>query len=87
MATYDHGHLSNSMGALSVDDDRWKELELDENIRTQLYEIENDYDSIFSWDIRRLIGNGQNLMMNLVHKVREEQELIVDNNDEFNLNG
>jgi len=89
MAAYDD-HLTDEMAELSVCDDRWKELGLDDTIRTQLVKIENDYESVFSWGIRRLTGDNQNRMLILVDKVREKQEMIIDVNgckdNEFNLN-
>jgi len=78
--------LSDAMGALSFNNNHWNELELDDSIRTQLKKIENDYESIFSWDIQKLTGANQNLMMNIIDKVREKQEMIMDNAGEFNLN-
>ncbi|XP_001946582.1 uncharacterized protein LOC100165115 [Acyrthosiphon pisum] len=81
---------TDAMAALSVNDDRWKELGLDDIIQTQLIKIENGYESIFSWSIQRLTGSNQNLRFSLVDKVRGKQEMItyVDGckNDEFNLN-
>jgi len=78
--------LSDAMGALSFDNDHWNELGLDNSIRTQLRKIENEFESIFSWDIQKLTGINQNLMMNLIDKIREKQEMIIDADDEFNLN-
>ncbi|XP_060878757.1 uncharacterized protein LOC132951078 isoform X2 [Metopolophium dirhodum] len=72
----DENDLPDAMGALSVDDNRWKELGLDDNIRTQLRKIENDYESIFSWNIKRLTGANQNLMTNLVNNIRGRLEII-----------
>ncbi|XP_016657447.1 uncharacterized protein LOC100571226 [Acyrthosiphon pisum] len=72
----DENDLSDTMGALSVDDNRWKELGLYDNIRTQLRKIENDYESIFSWNIKQLTGVNQNLMTNLVDNVRGGLEII-----------
>lgn len=79
-------HLSDAMGTLSVNDDHWNELGLDENIRKQLKKIENECESIFSWDIQRLTGCIQNLLINRVDKVREKIEMIIDKDDEYNLN-
>lgn len=78
--------LSDAMGALSFNDDHWNELGLDGSIQTQLRKIENEYESIFSWNIQKLTGINQNLMMNLIDKVREKQEMIIDKDNEFNLN-
>jgi len=81
---------TDAMAALSVNDDLWKELGLNDIIQTQLIKIENDYESIFSWGIQRLTGVSQNLRSNLVDKVRGKQEMITGmdsgKNDEFNLN-
>lgn len=77
--------LSDAMDALSFNDDHWNELGLDSSIQTQLRKIENEYESIFSWNIQKLTGVKQNLMMNLIDKVREKQE-IIDKDNEFNLN-
>jgi hypothetical protein len=78
-------HLSDVMGTLLINDDHWNELGLDENIRTQLKEIENNYESIFSWDIQQLTG-GKHLKFNLIDKVREQIEMIIDKDNEYNLN-
>ncbi|XP_026822086.1 uncharacterized protein LOC113560423 [Rhopalosiphum maidis] len=78
-------HLSDEMGTLSIND-HWNELGLDENIRKKLKEIENDYESIFSWNIQQLTGCNQNLMNNRIEKVREKLEMIIDKEDEYNLN-
>jgi len=78
--------LSDLMGALSFNDDHWNELGLDDSIRRQLRKIEKDYESIFSWDIQQLTGVNQNLMMNLIDKIHEKQEMIIDKDNEFNLN-
>uniref|UniRef100_A0A2S2PAG1 Uncharacterized protein n=1 Tax=Schizaphis graminum TaxID=13262 RepID=A0A2S2PAG1_SCHGA len=78
-------HLSDEMGTLSIND-HWNELGLDENIRKKLKEIENDYESIFSWNIQQLTGCNQNLMSNRIEKVREKLEMIIDKEDEYNLN-
>jgi len=84
----DENDLPNAMGALSVDDNRWKELGLDDNIRTQLRKIENDYESIFSWNIKQLTGANQNLMTNLIDNIRGQLEIITvmdSNGDKFKL--
>jgi len=78
--------LSDSIGALSFNDNHWNELGLENSIRRQLRKIEKDYESIFSWDIQQLTGVNQNLMMNLIDKIREKQEMIIDKDNEFNLN-
>jgi len=72
----DENDLTDAMGALSVDDNRWKELGLDDNTRTQLRKIESDYESIFSWNIKRLTGAYQNIMTNLFDNVRGQLEVI-----------
>lgn len=79
-------HLNDPMGALSVDDDHWIELGLDNNIRTQLNEIKNDYESIFSWDIQKLTEIHHNLKFNFIDKIRDKQEMITTMDDEFDLN-
>jgi len=83
MAGFDD-HLTNAMGAFSVNDD---EIVLDDNIRTQLTNIENNYESIFSWDIHRCTGVNKNLLFNLIDKVREQKQMTIDmatKDDEFN---
>lgn len=85
MAGYDDP-LNDTMGALSVDDDHWIELGLDNKIRTQLSEIKNNYESIFSWDIQKLTGVNQSLHLNLIDKIRDKQEMITAMDDEFDLN-
>jgi hypothetical protein len=78
-------HLSNEVGTLSIND-HWNELGLDESQRTQLKEIKNDYESIFSWNIQQLTGWNQNLMINIIEKVRDKLGMIIDKKDEYNLN-
>ncbi|CAH1724475.1 unnamed protein product [Aphis gossypii] len=85
MARYDDP-LNNAIGALSVDDDRWIELGLDYKIRTQLSEIKNNYESIFSWDIQKLTEVNMCQKWNLIDKIRDKQEMIVTMDDEFDLN-
>ncbi|XP_016657441.1 uncharacterized protein LOC100160247 isoform X2 [Acyrthosiphon pisum] len=77
-------HLTDAMGAVSVNDD---EIVLDDNIRTQLTEIENNYESIFSWDLQRFTGVNKNLLLNLIDKVRGQKQMTIDmatKVDEFN---
>jgi len=85
MARYDDPQ-NNAIGALSVDDDRWIELGVDHKIRTQLSEIKNNYESIFSWDIQKLKGVNLCLQLNLIDKIRDKQEIITTMDDEFDLN-
>lgn len=85
MARYDDP-LNNAIGALSVDDDRWIELGLDYKIRTQLSEIKNNYESIFSWDIQKLTEVNMCQKWNLIDKIRDKQEMIITMDDEFDLN-
>ncbi|KAE9528198.1 hypothetical protein AGLY_012620 [Aphis glycines] len=85
MARYDDP-LNNAIGALSIDDDRWIKLGLDHKIRTQLSEIENNYESIFSWDIQKLTGVNLCRKLNLIDKIRDKQEMIITMDDEFDLN-
>jgi len=89
MAVCYENDLSDVMGALSIDANRWEELGLDDKIRTQLIKIENDYESIFSWSIKKLTGVNQNVMTNLIDDVRGQLEVITvmfDKDDKFNLN-
>lgn len=79
--------LCNAMDVLSIDNDAClKQLGLNDDQQSKLKEIVNDYESIFSWDIKRLTGNSQNLMVNHVDKIREKCEMILCKDDEFNLN-
>lgn len=79
--------LCDAMVGLSIENDvHLKQLGLSDYQRSKLKEIVNDYDSIFSWDIKQLTGNSQNLMANLVNKMREKCEMIFHKDDEFNLN-
>lgn len=81
-------HLMDSVGEMSINDDCWRELGLDDEIRSKLIKIENEYESIFSWDIQRLTGVNRNLMMNLIDKVREQKSIstgmTANKDDEFN---
>lgn len=80
-------NLSDIMHDLSVDDDvRLKRLGLNNDQQSKLKEIANNYESIFSWDIKRLTGNSQNLIMNLKDKIKEKCKMILHKEDEFNFN-
>lgn len=78
--------LSDAMCLMSVNEVRLKELGLDDNARAKLNEIENDYESIFSWDIKRLTGISQNLMSEVIDVAREKLEIIMVKDNVFNLN-
>lgn len=79
--------LCDAMDGLSIDNDvHLKQLGLNNDQLSKLKEIVNDYDSIFSWDIKRLTGNSQNLMANLIDKMREKCEMLLHKDDEFYLN-
>lgn len=82
----DDHDLSNTMSVLSVDEVYLKELGLNDNVLTKLEEIENSYESIFSWDVKRLTGVRQNLMSELIDKVRDKLETNVNLDNTFNLN-
>ncbi|KAL5240440.1 hypothetical protein ACI65C_007850 [Semiaphis heraclei] len=91
MAGHDENDLSDVMvGTLSIDDqNRWEELGLDDNIRTQLIKIENDYESIFSWNIKQLTEPNQDPTSDLLDNVRGQQQIITvmfDKDDKFHLN-
>lgn len=81
-----HNDLSKEMSALSVNNAHLNKLKLNDNVQSKLNKVKTDYESIFSWNIQKLTGNNQNLMLNLIDRIREKCEIIVDNNDEFNLN-
>lgn len=78
--------LSNEMCFLSINEVRFKELGLDEKTRAKLNKIVDDYESIFSWDIKRLTGISQNRMADLVNVVQEKYELIAVKDNVFNIN-
>jgi len=89
MAGYVKNDLTDVMGALTIDENRWEKLGLDDNIRTQLLKIENDYESIFSWKIKQLTGANQNLKANLIDNIRGQLNIFTamfDSDDKFNLN-
>lgn len=78
--------MTDTMCALSVSEECLNKLKLDDNVRAKLDQIKNDYESIFSWDIKQHTGISQNLMMNLINTIREKCEIIVDKDNMFNLN-
>lgn len=78
--------LSNMMSVLSVNEINLKKLGLNDNVLTKLNEIENSYESIFSWDVKRLTGIRQNLMSELIDKIRDKLENNVNLDNTFNLN-
>jgi len=63
---------------LSVYEDHWIKLGLDNNIKTQLRNIKNCFESVFSWDIYTLSGFNQSFKFNIIDKVQEKQEMIMD---------
>lgn len=86
MAKCSVDEMSDTMCALSVNEECLPKLELDDDVLTKLEQIKNDYESIFSWDIKQRTGMRQNLMMNLIDRTRENCEIIVDKDNVFNLN-
>jgi len=76
--------LSDMVSALSVDDCHSTEYGLDQ--RKKLREIETNYESVFSWEIKRLIGDNENLMTNILQKVTEKYELHTINTGPYDLN-
>lgn len=77
--------LSTSISDVDVNE-HLKELGLADEARAKLLQIENNYEGIFSWEVKKLTGINQNLMMNLIDKIREECDLVVDKENAFNLN-
>ncbi|KAL5240437.1 hypothetical protein ACI65C_007847 [Semiaphis heraclei] len=89
MAGYVENDMPDVTGALTIGEKRWEELGLSDNIRTQLIKIENDYESIFSWNIKQLTEPNQNLNADLIDNVRGRLEIIkvmFDKDDKFHLN-
>jgi len=80
--------LSDAMCLLSVDDRvRSNGLGLDGDARAKkLNEIENDYESIFSWNVKRLTGISQNLMADLIDVAREKMEIVAVEDGVFSFN-
>lgn len=77
--------LSDVMSTLSVNNPLI-ELELSDQVQSNLSIIENDYETIFSWNIKQQTGTCQNLMLNFIDKIREKYEMIIDEDNVFNLN-
>lgn len=78
--------LSKEMNDLSLNKVCLEELKMDDNTQKKLNKIKTDYESIFSWDIKQLTGINQNLMLNLIDRIKEKCEMIVDKDNAFNLN-
>lgn len=57
-------NLSNAVSTMSVDDICSKEFGSEDSVQTNLNRIKNDYESIFSWDIKENI----NRMLNIIDK-------------------
>ncbi|XP_050432046.1 uncharacterized protein LOC126840397 isoform X2 [Adelges cooleyi] len=60
---------------------------LDCDSQEMLNKIKNDYESIFSWDVKEKTGSQQNLLSNLIDKIMEKNEMFINENDdtiEFN---
>jgi len=70
--------LADVKDTLSVYEDHWIKLGLDNNIKTQLRNIKNYFESVFSWDIYTLSGFNQSLKFNIIDKVQEKKEMIID---------
>lgn len=77
--------LSNVVVTMSINDDPFKELGLSDEICSKLKIINNNYETIFSWNIKNKTGIRQNLVMNLVDEVSEKREFMIDE-DTFNFN-
>lgn len=86
MAECSVDEMSDTMCALSVNEESLNKLKLDDDVLAKLDQIKNDYESVFSWDVKQHTGISQNLMINLIDKVREKCEIIVDKDNMFNLN-
>lgn len=80
--------LSNLVDALSINDKSCttEELRLDENLRKSLIHIKNNYESVFSWEIRERTEKNQNLLAEFINITQEKYDLIAERDDEFNLN-
>lgn len=63
--------LTNAISSLSVD---------------EMTRISNEYETIFSWDIKKQTGDCGNLMLNLIDKIREKYDIILDKDNAFSLN-
>jgi len=70
--------LADVKDTWSVSEDHWIKLGLDNNIKTQLRNIKNCFESVFSWDIYKLSGFNQSLKFNIIDRVQEKQEMIID---------
>ncbi|XP_016657442.1 uncharacterized protein LOC107882879 [Acyrthosiphon pisum] len=73
--------LADVKDTLSVYEDHWIKLGLDNNIKIQLRNIKNCFESVFSWDIYTLSGFNQSFKFNIIDKVQEKQEMIIDMDD------
>lgn len=71
--------LSKSMAVLFTgdDDDHLKELGLADDTRAQLRQMKNDYESIFSWDIKRRSDFKGNLLNDHIDFIREKYEIHI----------
>jgi hypothetical protein len=70
--------LSKSMGALfTSDDDHLKELGLTDAKRAKLREIENYYESVFSWDVKKLTNFKSSLLIDHIDHIQEKYEMHI----------
>lgn len=53
-------------------------------VLSKLNNIINNYESIFSWKIKQLIGRNQNLLLNVKDRIQEKLTNHSVENDEFN---
>lgn len=83
----EHDDMSDELSAMSLHDDEISTddvLTLDDRVRVRLTEIEKSYESIFSWRIRELAGEPQNLMEKLVDIIRSKCDFEMPEEDTFN---
>jgi len=69
---------SDVKSVFNDDDDHWIERGLNNDIKAQLREIKNNFESIFSWNIHQLSRFNQNLDFDIINKVQEKQEMLRD---------
>lgn len=81
--------LSKSMGVLFTGDgdDHLKELGLTDAKCAKLREIENDYESVFSWDVKKLTNFKSTLLIDHIDHIQEKYEMhiVCYNNDVIDL--
>jgi len=71
---------------MSVDDICSKRYGSEDSVQTDLNRIKNDYESIFSWNIKEKTSTNINRMLKVIDKTRKKFDIVMESKDAFSLN-